>query len=220
MKCGKKAVPRLYLLPFTFLQNPSSIVGVYFHYVQVFPSKREWLLPCLTYYYTGRLTMQANSSIHANKNWYKFISMWVFPPRLHMEMLFWCVTGQGKISIPNPTTFHHWDPSSASTFGSHNTEVWLKSMGRGQFPVFGLEILAEARLLSNLWAHLCVGRGVQAWAGTGRPQEGGQDIPLCLFPLCAGDHISEQLQQELSGSVSLHRNLPQKPTYEYLNKRH
>lgn len=66
MKCGNKAVSRLCLLPSTFLQNPNSIVGVCFH-IQVFPSIEECLIPCLTYYYTGRLTMQANSCIDANK---------------------------------------------------------------------------------------------------------------------------------------------------------
>lgn len=150
----------------------------------------------------------------------KFISTWVFPSCLHMEMLFWCVIEQGNISIPSPTTFHHWNPSSAATFGRHNTEMWLKKMGRGWFPVFGLEILAEARLLSSLGSYMCVDRCAQAWAGTGMPQERGQDIPLCLSRHCAMDHIPEQLQQELSGSVSLHRNQAQKPTYEYLNKRH
>lgn len=150
-----------------------------------------------------RLTMHANICIHANKIDTKatFISMWVFPPCLHMEMLFWCVTGQGNISIPNPTTLHHWNCCSATTFGSHNTETRLKNLGRGWFPVFSLVILAEARLLSSLWADVCVGRCAQPWAGTGRPQEGGQDIPHvcpCIVPWITSQSCFSRSSQALS----------------------
>lgn len=79
-------------------------------------------------------------------------------------------------------------------------EMCLKNMGRGWFPVFGLQISAEARLLSSLWAQMCVGGCAQTWASTRMPREGRKDIPCVCPPM---DHISELLQQELS----LHRRL-------------
>lgn len=109
------------------------------------------------------------------------------------KMLFWCVTGQEKIPIPNPTTFHHWDSSSAATFGRHNTEMWLKYMGRGWFPVFGLEILSEARLLGSLWVAVYPFVCGQVCSGVSRLWDatGGRTghPPVSVPPLCRGSHL-------------------------------
>lgn len=109
-----------------------------------------------------------------------FVSTGAFPSCSHMEMSLRCHIRQEKI-FPSPRTLHQcWNPPSAAAFGSCDAETWLENTGRGLFPVFVLQILLWADLLSNLF--VC-GYVRMLWGGAECPP-----VAVTVTPLCRGSH--------------------------------